>query len=87
MYEYVSSLKSSPGLLDIVAMIEDDKDEDASHQRYLYPPHWSMEKIRLALKVSGILSLVNPLHLRSKLTGIVFVMMIFGEDSFRVILL
>ncbi|XP_071531275.1 exosome complex exonuclease RRP44 [Panulirus ornatus] len=50
MYEYVSSLKNSPGLLDIVAIVEDEKDEDASHQSYLYPPHWSMEKIRLAIK-------------------------------------
>nr|XP_045614320.1 exosome complex exonuclease RRP44-like [Procambarus clarkii] len=55
MYEYVSSLTDRPGLLDIVAKVEEERDEDASHQRYFYPPHRSLEKIRAALK-SGKLS-------------------------------
>ena len=48
MIEYVSSLKNSPGLLDIVAQVE-EKDEDGnnpSDQRFLFPPHWAMEDIR-----------------------------------------
>lgn len=49
--EYVSSLKNSPGLLDIVASGEEEKDEEVITQRCLYSPHWPMEKIRQALKV------------------------------------
>ncbi|KAK8751933.1 hypothetical protein OTU49_011117, partial [Cherax quadricarinatus] len=54
VYEYVSSLENCPGLLDIVAKVEEEKDEDASHQNYLYTPHWSLEKIRAALKAGKL---------------------------------
>lgn len=52
--EYVSSLKNRPGLLDIVASGEEDKGEDTITQRCLYAPHWSMDKIRQALKTSKV---------------------------------
>nr|XP_053626965.1 exosome complex exonuclease RRP44-like [Cherax quadricarinatus] len=49
-----SSLMKYSGLLDIVAKVEEEKDEDASHQNYLYTPHWSLEKIRAALKAGKL---------------------------------
>lgn len=49
-HEYVSSLQNAPGLLDIVAQVEDEKEEDVTYQGYIFPSHWSMEKIRLSLK-------------------------------------
>ncbi|KAG7165259.1 Exosome complex exonuclease RRP44-like 1, partial [Homarus americanus] len=53
MYEYVSSLKERPGLLDIVAKVEEEKEDEGS-DRYLYTPHWSVEKIRSGLKSGKI---------------------------------
>ncbi|CAL4156656.1 unnamed protein product, partial [Meganyctiphanes norvegica] len=50
VHEYVSSLKDAPGLLDKVAQAQEDMEEDASIQRFIYEPHWSNEKIRAGLK-------------------------------------
>lgn len=50
MHEYVSSLQSAPGLLDIVAQIEEEKEEDVTYQGYLFPPHWPMDKVKLSIK-------------------------------------
>ena len=55
MPEYVSSLRNSPGLLDIVAQIsENDNDDNPSDQRFLFPPHWSMEEMRAKIKVKHL---------------------------------
>ncbi|XP_042873183.1 exosome complex exonuclease RRP44-like [Penaeus japonicus] len=50
MFEYVSSLQSSPGLLDLVANIEEDKEEEEGMKKYLYNPHMSTDQIRLEIK-------------------------------------
>ncbi|KAK7024218.1 exosome catalytic subunit dis3 [Halocaridina rubra] len=54
MHEYVSSLQNSPGLLDIVAQVEEEKEEDVTYQGYLFPPHWPMDKIRSSIKAGKL---------------------------------
>lgn len=51
VFEYVSSLQSSPGLLDLVANIEEENEEEEGMKKYLYSPHMSMEQMRLEIKV------------------------------------
>ncbi|ROT80486.1 putative exosome complex exonuclease RRP44 [Penaeus vannamei] len=68
MYEYVSSLQSSPGLLDLVANIEEENEEEEGMKKYLYSPHMSLEQMRLEIK-SGRLRQVCAENITAQLPG------------------
>lgn len=53
--DYVASLKSSPGLLDLVASLEKDQNEDLIQQGCIYPPHIGAAQITQGVKVRNFI--------------------------------
>ncbi|KAK3871019.1 hypothetical protein Pcinc_023815 [Petrolisthes cinctipes] len=50
MQEYVASLKSSPGLLDLVANLDKDENEELIQRACIYPPHLGTAEINQGVK-------------------------------------
>ncbi|KAK4310588.1 hypothetical protein Pmani_017844 [Petrolisthes manimaculis] len=50
MKEYVASLKSSPGLLDLVANLDKDENEELIQRACIYPPHLGTADINQGVK-------------------------------------